>query len=91
MPSARITDFPTPLTIGARGYRLSNMGHGSERYGACEVCQQTCETTFLQTEAICYKLVKGQPSWTYHGAATSLFGHRSCLLSRRRTPQPATA
>lgn len=63
---------------GDYGYRIKNLGGGADRYGPCEVCKCSVETTFYQVE--CMKTDLG---WTYHNCH-SLFGHEVCLIGLRK-------
>ncbi|KDR28522.1 MULTISPECIES: hypothetical protein [Caballeronia] len=65
-------------------YRMKTTGSSSERYGACEVCNQHASEVFHLTSAMLYdrKSAGGGFGWTpYH--CLSLFGHRECLEARR--------
>lgn len=69
------------------------MKAGSAKYGACEVCGNNCDTTYLQVETRDYAYrergMDGQ--WEIrigrtHHECYDLFGHRDCLVSRQRLP-----
>ncbi|CAM2198431.1 conserved protein of unknown function (plasmid) [Paraburkholderia kururiensis] len=65
-------------------YRMKTTGASSDRYGACEVCNQHASEVFHLTSAMLYdrKSNGGGFGWTlYH--CLSLFGHRECLEGRR--------
>lgn len=69
-------------------YRLSNMGAGSSRYGACEICKQHADTIYLQTKGVRSEIETDifvsdeykakHPDWQCYNAG-STFGHRECL------------
>jgi len=67
---------------GEYGYRMSNTNSGSERYGPCEVCNRNTEMVYHQVE--CRRYIHGhEQGWT-HDQCHNLFGHRDCLISRRK-------
>lgn len=68
-------------------YRLFSTGHGSSRFGPCEVCREHCAETFFQQEEREY----APDQWTHYQCHT-LFGHETCLKAKQRdkSPPPAT-
>jgi hypothetical protein len=67
-------------------YTLSSTGESSKKYGKCEVCGEHVSEVFLQSETKHYKFEHdGQiyEGWT-HNKCNSYFGHKECLLSKRR-------
>lgn len=82
--------WPQPITENYR-YHLSPTGYGSQRYGNCQVCGQHCDSVYIQSEEREYKLPapiaqeRGvDTGWTRHNCS-SYFGHKDCLISRRRS------
>lgn len=58
-------------------YRLSNTGHGSDKFGPCELCGKRTETTFLLTKyERFFSRHRNKDSLAYAGNA---FGHKTCL------------
>jgi hypothetical protein len=86
-----VTVGPMPLP-GTYRYRLSSTGGGSAKYGPCEVCRGNADTVYLQTEERAYTVSRPEitdgrvEGFTGHKCHT-YFGHRECLLSKRRTPR----
>lgn len=65
-----------------RRYRLNNLYAGSERYGKCEVCDKSVDTTYLQTEEYEYCRPDGSIGWTSF-ECPSIYGHKECLESKQ--------
>ena len=63
-------------------YKLISTGGSSVKYGDCEVCKHPATEMFHQTEELIYER-DGAQHTTRHNC-TDLFGHESCLVSRRR-------
>lgn len=69
--------------VGEFRYRLKNTGSSSAKYGLCEVCRTHCAEMWMQTE----QRKASDPDgtfWTYW-KTSSLFGHKKCLISARRS------
>jgi hypothetical protein len=83
-PPARPYRFegPKPDRPGVYVYRIRSTGAGSAKFGLCEVCQKYVSETFIQTEGVSFEY-EGQIMITHHECAI-LFGHRECLLGKRR-------
>ena len=80
-------------------YRLASLRASSAQFGRCEVCRKHVSEVFLQTEEMRYtpssdniERVLEDPrfytgsdklGWTQAGCH-SLFGHKECLLERRK-------
>lgn len=65
-------------------YRLTSTGQSSVQLGVCEVCGKAPSEVFLQTEEKHYSFYYeniNYEGWVEH---SSLFGHRDCLLNRRK-------
>lgn len=76
-------------------YHLKGTGSSSARFGDCECCGKPVSDVWSQTEEASFPLDEidiadpryADPSgigWTQHGC-TTLFGHRECLISARRS------
>jgi hypothetical protein len=66
-------------------YQMHNTGESSAKYGDCEVCRKHVSEVWLQIEERTYAALPGEkgPFWTRAGCV-DLFGHKKCLLSKRR-------
>ena len=67
-------------------YSLKSTGGSSSKYGTCEVCKQHVAEVFAQYEERHYKFEHDGETfegWTYN-KCHSYFGHKDCLLSKRR-------
>lgn len=62
-------------------YRLVNTSESSKRYGNCEVCDEFCGEIYHQTESREYK-----PGRFTYANCSDLFGHKDCLIAKRRYP-----
>ena len=74
---------------GAFGWRLSETGAGSAKYGPCEVCGKHADTMYLQNLFHRFDLddvdraslgTTDTHGWSHRGGA---FGHKECLLALR--------
>jgi hypothetical protein len=63
-------------------YRIKSTGESSAKYGACEVCGKHVSEVFYQVEEKFFRFPAGS-GWTQHDCR-SYFGHRACLMDRRR-------
>jgi hypothetical protein len=61
-------------------YKLKKTGYGSERYGVCEVCKKQAKEIYMQTEEKKFMIGKAI-HWAHQG---SLFGHKKCLIKKRK-------
>lgn len=68
-------------------YRLRSTGCSSARYGLCEVCRTHCAEVWVQVEQRRVSDPDGA-FWTYW-KTSSLFGHKECLISMRRSDMVA--
>ncbi len=64
-------------------YRLISTGAGSQKYGSCAGCGEDPAEVFHQIEERAYTRYDGTDGWTSQGCH-SIFGHRACLIGRRR-------
>ncbi len=83
MPRSRLKKFKPVYR-----YRLTNTNHSSSKFGPCEVCQKHVSEVWFQVEERSYQpYPDDDPStpWTRVGC-TTLFGHRRCLVAKRRKP-----
>lgn len=86
-PAPAACDLPMTVDVVPEfRYRLKTMEASSVEYGPCEVCGKACSEVFLQVEERRYSNA-WTSGWTQH-ACTRLFGHRHCLLGRRRRLDP---
>lgn len=67
-------------------YRLVTTGSSSDVYGKCEVCGKPCGEVFHQVEEQ-HKSNAWTFGWTQDGCSR-LFGHKACLMGRRRRLDP---
>ena len=67
-------------------YKLFNTGYSSSKYGLCEVCNDYASEIYHQIEMKHYMFEcnsKVYEGWTNYGCH-NLFGHKGCLLSKRK-------
>ena len=60
-------------------YIIRSTGHSSTKYGKCEVCRRPVSEVYHQVEEREYR----PDHWT-HEKCRNLFGHKTCLISKRR-------
>jgi len=68
--------------IGAKVYRMSSTGHGSDYYGACECCGKHVSETFIQVEGEVSEI--DDELFIHHSGCKTLFGHENCLVTERK-------
>ena len=61
-------------------YKLISTSYSSHRFGMCEVCGKFASHVFHQIEESEYEPNK----WTRY-QCVDLFGHKECLINRRRS------
>lgn len=59
-------------------HTIKSTKHGSDKFGACEVCGNHVSEMFMLTEKREYK----PDSFTHHGCIANMFGHKHCLVDR---------
>jgi hypothetical protein len=61
-------------------YRLSRLGNGSEKYGSCEICGQSVDSTYLLVHMKRYWCsARKKDRISHFRCRGSIFGHKSCL------------
>jgi hypothetical protein len=73
---------------GTRRYHIRNTGHGSDRYGSCEVCGRRCDTVYARDDQHRFLLdmvdwyeapeTWGR-TWGWYPDGSATYGHRECL------------
>lgn len=58
-------------------YRMVNTGHGSHRFGNCEICGKHVDTIYHLTQTQRYEY-DGKTGMTHHNCF-SAWGHKDCL------------
>lgn len=82
MTTATEKKIPDWEVLGQYRYRLFNSRCSSARLGDCEVCNKYVSDVFHQIEEREYE----PKAWTQH-ECNSYFGHRDCLLGKRRSKE----
>ena len=63
-------------------YKIKSTGHGSERFGPCEICKKSVRgNVYLQTEEKKYTDTDGKVHWL---SSKDIFGHKTCCMTRRK-------
>jgi len=65
-------------------YRLTSSNQSSQSYGNCEVCGKHVSEVFYQVESVEY-----EPGKLTYYECHNYFGHKDCLLSKRRPTRRA--
>jgi hypothetical protein len=73
----------TRKSVGKYRYKMWKLSAGSSKYGNCEVCKNPAGTTYHQVEERSYRKPDGSIGWT-RNKCRDLFGHKSCLIKKRR-------
>lgn len=72
------------VSSGQYRYNLSSTGYSSNHYSNCDICGKYATEVFYQTEEKQYfNPITQQLSWTKNNCF-DYFGHKECLLNRRR-------
>ena len=66
-------------------FRLSRLNAGSSKFGPCEVCGKSADSTYILTTVQWFN-DDGVARFAYLGTSPQLYGHKDCLS--RRTFQP---
>lgn len=68
-------------------YRIRNTGYSSKRFGLCEVCGKHASEVFSQIEEVhCKGEGRDEKDFWSQWDCTNLWGHKQCLVSKRRKP-----
>ena len=59
---------------------IRTTGRGTDHYGPCEICGQTCSETHVHTHA---RVWQRQDGLLYLSRGPGMYGHRNCLVEAR--------
>lgn len=63
-------------------FRLKRLGAGSDKYGACEVCERSSDTSYLLTTYKAYS--RKQDKSDHYSHLKTTFGCKGCLSNETR-------